>query len=77
MNAGEMIEQLKEFDPKMEVAILDGFNGGGQPRTINLGPHCWDLEVLEDMKSFDQSPDYADIKTPSGTPIIVIGYGCY
>lgn len=77
MNVKELIEQLQALDPEMEVAILDGFNGGGQPRSLNLGPLLWDAETLEEMKDFDLSPNYADLSSKPGTPIVVMGYGCY
>jgi hypothetical protein len=77
MKVKELIERLKEYDPEMEVAILDGFNGGGQPRALNFGPTNWDSETLGEMDDFDMSPDYSDLSVPEGTEIIVMGYGCY
>lgn len=77
MKVSQLISQLQGLDPDMEIAILDGFNGGGQPRTINFGPLAWDTESLEEMKDFDMSPDYADLESAPGTPIAVMGYGCY
>lgn len=44
---------------------LDGFNGGGDPRTINMGP------------TLRSEGDYEDIKSKPGTPILVMGYGSY
>lgn len=77
MLIGELIVKLQKLDPQTEVAILDGFNGGGQPRALNFGPVLWDVEALEEMKDFDMSPDYADLSSEAGVPIVVIGYGCY
>jgi hypothetical protein len=39
MKVGELIKELGKFLPEQEVMILDGYNGGGVPREINLGPH--------------------------------------
>lgn len=77
MNVGELIKRLQEYDPSTEVAILDGFNGGGQPRALNLGPVLWDKESMEEMKELDEMPDYADLNSAPGTPIVIMGYGCY
>ena len=38
MKVGQLIKALQALNPEMEAMILDGFNGGGTPRTINLGP---------------------------------------
>ena len=63
-----LIAKLSKFPAGTEVAILDGFNGGGSPRTINLGP-------VEHIVKRDSDCD--DIETPIGGTIAVIGYGCY
>jgi hypothetical protein len=77
MNVGELIAQLQRLNPNTEVAVLDGFNGGGQPRALNFGPALWDEETLEEMADFDMPPDYSDLKSMPGMPIVVLGYGCY
>jgi hypothetical protein len=77
MKVSELIAELSKCDPDMEVVILDGFNGGGQPRTINLGPCKWDAETLEEMADMDMEPDYSDIYSEPGTPIVIMGYGFY
>jgi len=50
--------------------VLDGFNGGGLPRTINLGPTSRQI-----------TPDYAretaDCEGLVGKDVLVVGYGCY
>lgn len=65
MKVKDLIEYLKLYPPNLEVAILDGFNGGGVPREINLGPTNMTLR------------DETDLKTKIGKEIIVMGYGCY
>lgn len=77
MKVAELIAKLQKVDSELEVAILDGFNGGGQPRELNLGPVLWDQEALDEMKELNNAPDYADLKSTPGTPIVVMGYGCY
>lgn len=77
MKISELVAKLSKYNPDMEVVILDGFNGGGQPRTINLGPCEWDDETLEEMAEMDVEPDYSDIDSKPGTPIVIMGYGCY
>lgn len=73
----ELIARLQEYDPDIEVTILDGFNGGGQPRCINLGPQIWTMDDLCVLKERGMEPDYGDLDTEKGTPIICMGYGCY
>lgn len=74
MTKSELINELNKIDGDPEICILDGFNGGGTPRTINLGPR-----LFGGVAEFegDENADYSDIKSPAGTPIIIMGYGCY
>lgn len=74
MTKQELIEQLNAIEGNPEIAILDGFNGGGVPRTINLGPL-----LFSGIPAYpgDKQADYADIESAPGTPIILMGYGCY
>ena len=77
MTVKELITQLQKFDPTLEVAILDGFNGGGHPRTINLGP-CIDGDAHSlDVVGHKSDLDYSDLETYQGNAIVVMGYGCY
>lgn len=71
MTNAELIKALEKFDPNLEVAILDGFNGGGEPRAINFGPH------VESNKDAWIKLDYRDLESDENSPIIVIGFGCY
>lgn len=77
MKVKDLIKELSALDPNMEIAILDGFNAGGQPRALNYGPTVWDKETLEEMADFDDAPDYSDLESKPGTEIAVMGYGCY
>ena len=74
MTKQQLIDRLNEIPGDYEVTILDGFNGGGHPRKINLGPFVF--SGIPDFKG-DTMADYSDIDTPSGEPIIYMGYGCY
>lgn len=71
MTVRELIEQLSELRPDCQVMILDGFNGGGDPRTINLGPTAQPI-TKEDIEN---NADCEEI--PEGEAVYVIGFGCY
>ena len=89
MNVGQLIKQLEKFDPKLEIAILDGFNAGGEPRTINYTPTLRDpmekgvlhsggeYVVCRDTGKPVIGFDYSDIDSEPWMPIVVIGYGFY
>lgn len=77
MKVRDLINSLSALDPDLEIAILDGFNGGGQPRCINFGPTTWDQETLDEMKDLEMDLDYSDLDVEEGTEIVVMGYGCY
>jgi hypothetical protein len=69
MKSHEFAKKLLNL-PNQELMILDGFNGGGCPREINLGPmehKVSNFDVLE----CDDSVNFI------GKNILVIGYGCY
>lgn len=70
MKVGELIKELQAFDPEMEVMILDGFNGGGSPRTINLGPGLMTI-------SQQDAKETADCEGRVGESVVRLGYGCY
>lgn len=74
MRVRELKAKLENFPGDMEIAILDGFNGGGCPRTINLGPQIqeWD-EIYQHQAAYD----YSDLDTKEGLSIVVMGFGCY
>ena len=70
MKKNELIDYLNKFKGNPDVAILDGFNGGGNKRKINL------LAGLQTITKEDEESgaDYCDSK---GMKVIVLGYGCY
>ena len=70
MTVEELIKRLKIFNPKFEIMILDGFNGGGSPREINLGPN----ELIINKTDCEQACDCEDRE---GEKVVIIGYGCY
>ena len=65
MTSHELARKLLS-GPDLEVAIIDGFNGGGEPRTINYGPLVRDVTI--------ECTD--DIDTKAGN-IVAMGFGCY
>lgn len=69
MIASELAEQLMKT-PNMDVMILDGFNGGGEPRTINFGP-------VERVITSKNEKEGADCEGRVGETVLLIGYGCY
>lgn len=70
MKVGQLIKALQAYDPEKEVMILDGFNGGGVPRTINLGPSL--REVTQ--QDADEASDCEELV---GETVVHMGYGCY
>jgi hypothetical protein len=70
MNIGQLRELLDSYEDHMEVMILDGFNAGGHPRTLNFGPQ------LHDVTAEDVENTY-DCEHLVGATVIVLGYGCY
>ena len=70
MKASELIARLGAFDPEIEVAILDGFNGGGTPREINLGPVIHKVTAEDGYSAID-------FEGRAGESVAVLGFGCY
>ena len=66
----ELIERLAKFPQDREVMILDGSNGGGHPREINLGPRAQYI-TRTDAECVSECEDIV------GADVITIGYGCY
>lgn len=70
MTIAGLIERLSKYDQNLKVMILDGFNGGGAPRDLNLGPHR--MKIAE-----EHAEETADCEDRVGETIVVLGYGCY
>lgn len=70
MKVRELLERLAPYDPDTEIMVLDGFNGGGLPRTINLGP-------MSRQITSDYAREVADCEGLVGKDVLVVGYGCY
>lgn len=66
----ELIERLGKMPQDIEVMILDGFNGGGAPRTINVSPR---LLVVEQ----EDAEDNYDCEDIVGQTVCAMGYGSY
>lgn len=71
MKVKELIEQLSKLNQDKEIMILDGFNGGGFPRTINCGPS---MEQITKAHVKDCG-DCEEIG--AGVRVYTMGYGCY
>lgn len=74
---GSLIKELQQLDQDLEIGVLDGFNGGGIPRALNMGPY--EFNPSDEDQTFDGHgmADYSDLKTEEGQKIVYIGYGCY
>jgi len=73
MKISELIRKLEAIqatEGDLEVMILDGFNGGGVPRDINLGPS---LRLISEYDAHETG----DCENRVGEHIVRIGYGCY
>jgi hypothetical protein len=69
MTSHQLAKLLLE-SPDLPIMILDGSNGGGYPREINLGP------VPRTITKYDVR--WGDcVEFEVGTKILTIGYGCY
>ena len=71
MYISELVKKLNKIKREcgdIEVTILDGFNGCGQPRTINMGP-------FEEFASEHEETE--DIETQGDTNIVIMGCGSY
>jgi len=70
MTAAQLISRLSQVPPDTEVMILDGFNGGGDPREINFGPVTRKI-------TYANAADTADCEGKIGKTVVLMGYGCY
>lgn len=71
MTVAELIERLREHPPDADIMILDGFNAGGFPRTINGGPSG--RSISEEDR--DGAADCEDL--PVGQEVVVLYFGSY
>jgi len=69
MTCEELIKRLRSFPADSQVMILDGFNAGGCPREINVGPH-------PRVVSEKDAEESADAEALVGETVVVLGYGC-
>lgn len=70
MTVKELIEHLSKEPPDAQVMILGGFNGGGVPREINVGP-------TRRRVSEADAEEAADCEGLVDEEVVVIGYGSY
>lgn len=70
-NAGQLAEFFSKLPPETNVMVLDGFNGGGDPRFLNYGPRV----VKVDQKLIGTNGDTSFLEAGEG--LVVFGYGCY
>lgn len=68
--AGDLADYFASLDPKTEVMIRDGFNGGGVPREINSGPRFYIITEAD-------AEETADCEDKVGCQVVVIGFGSY
>jgi hypothetical protein len=66
----DFIKALQKLDQDKPIMILDGFNGGGTPRSINFGP------VYRHVTDED-ADECADCEAVADSTVYVIGYGSY
>lgn len=70
MTVKELQEKLSGLHPDTQVMILDGFNGGGTLREINLGP------VFRVVSPAD-AKETADCEELVGKCVAALGFGYY
>jgi hypothetical protein len=70
MTKAQLIRRLSDVDDDIEIMILDGFNGAGNPREINFGPTP--VQITE-----EDAEATADCEGLVGEAVFVLGYGCY
>jgi hypothetical protein len=70
MTVQDLIDRLSKQDPSMHVMLLDGPNGSGTPRDLNLGPVTRSIEETDADES-------ADCEGRVGEEVLVLGFGCY
>lgn len=79
MLLSEMIKTCKELldsHGDLKITILDGYNGGGIPRTITLKPQVFDTGSITSYFFEDELDLLNKINTNVGN-IVIIGSGNY
>jgi hypothetical protein len=71
MKIKDLISELNKFDQEDEVMILDGYNGGGNPREINFGPK--QISIKEDFIENCADCEEFDVNSK----VVILGFGCY
>jgi hypothetical protein len=69
MKASILIELLQKLPADRDVMILDGWNGGGEPRTINFQTN---RRITK-----ENAANGADCENRVGEVVTVFGYGSY
>lgn len=69
MKIKDLIKILNTYNQDDTVMILDGWNGGGTPREINL-------DTTQEINNQD-AKDCADCENLVGRTVVVLGFGCY
>jgi len=64
-----ILAKAKVESGDIEVMILDGSNGGGVPREINIDSY----KVITE----EHADDCADCENKVGEKVFTLGYGCY
>lgn len=70
MTVADLQLRLSKLDPDARIMILDGFNGSGHPREINLGP-------VDHAVTQDDAENSGDCEGMEGQSVFVMGYGFY
>lgn len=73
MKLSDLIERLQKLQRQQgdtDVMVLDGHNGGGSLRDINLGP------VFKNIRPKDAEAT-GDCEDRVGERVVALGFGCY
>lgn len=70
MTNKDLIARLAALDPNAEVMILDGPNGSGSPRDLNLGPTTRTITEAD-------AEETSDCEERVGEEVIILGFACY
>lgn len=68
ITVGALKDKLSKFDDSLEVMVLDGFNGGGDPRNISISSEP--IEITSEYKGHDCEGKIGDM-------VVILSYGNY